>query len=271
MWNARNAGSGNVRSVPTTDGVSVVGAVLVILLGPANPATAACPPLTPGKSFMEVLIRNVPGPGPVTDGQIMELVQKGLLFPLEVSPPRGPAPLTVEIRWWAYPVENPLRVEFDVDGNGVPEWSQQGFQSESGQRGYTYRREGEYQFTASIHDRAGQVTVYTASVTVLTPAGFDAELQARWMTFKAALSKRDITAALECIHSESRSRYRDALTALFSQFPQEVDRILTTIRFVRHYRTQAIYESFRTDAAGTRSFEVRFQVDGDGVWRLRSF
>lgn len=249
----------------------VLGLALVALLSAPARATADCPPLTSGSSFFEVLARHAPGPGPLTDAQILELVQKGVLMPLQVVPVSGPAPLTVEIRWWVYPVENPVRVEFDADGNGVPEWTQSGYEPGSKQRTYTYQREGQYLFTVRIHGRGGQMTVYTAPATVFTPAAFEAELQGRWSSMKAAFRRGDIPAALECIHSESRSRYRDAFTALGSRLVQDVDQIFTPLRFVKHGSGGATYEMLRTGAGITESFDVRFQADTDGIWRLRSF
>ncbi|MCI0372143.1 MAG: PKD domain-containing protein [candidate division NC10 bacterium] len=192
-------------------------------------------------------------------------------MPLQVFPSSGPVPLTVEIRWWVYPIENPVRVEFDADGNGVPEWSQPGFESGPGQRGYTYRQEGQYQLTVRVHDRGGRVTVYTAPVTVSAPAAFEAELQGRWTSMKTALRRGDIPVALECIHSESRPRYRDVFMALANRLAQDVDQIFTNIQLAKQGPGGATYEMLRTEAGITKSFEVRFQVDADGVWRLRSF
>lgn len=246
---------------------------LVLLAHLSSPADAAadCPPFSAGTSFIEVITRHHRGPGPVTDAELMELMDKGLFSPLLVSPSSGPAPLTVDIRWWVFPVESPLRIEFDSDGDGVPEWSQPGFHAEAGQERHTYQQEGQYTFTVRVHARGGQVTTYTAPVKVLAPAAFDAELQGRWTTFKAALRKADIPVALECIHSKSRSRYRDGFTALSQDLSQNVDWILTRIRLVEHRGAEAIYEMLRADDGITLSYEVRFRIDEDGVWRLRSF
>jgi hypothetical protein len=47
--------------------------------------------------------------------------------------------------------------------------------------------------------------------------------------------------------------------------------VFTTIRPVRIRRGTAIYEMVRTNPRGQASFEVRFAVDGDGVWRIEAF
>lgn len=249
----------------------LAGLAVAGLLGSAPRAWASCPPLATHSSFFEWLVRHTQSLGPLSDLQIADLAKKEGINPLLVSPRSGPAPLTVEIRWWTYPVADPVHVEFDADGNGVPEWSQPRFESVSRQQSYTYQREGEYRFTARVRDRSGQITVYTTPIKVLSGSAFDADLQARWAGLKAALRRGDIPAALECLHSGSRDRYRESFTVLSGGLPQETDQILTAIRLVEHRRAEAIYEMLRTDAGIIKSFEVRFQVDGDGVWRVRSF
>lgn len=226
--------------------IAVAGA-LTLLLGLPPGAAATCPPLAPGSSELELLAGRVP---------------------LFVYPSTGPAPLTVEIRWWSYPIPNPVRVEFDPDGDGIPEWSQPQFQAS--ERNYIYQREGDYRFTVRVHDASGQVTTYSVPVKVLSPLAFDADLQSRWATLKANLRRGDIKAALECIHSRSRSRYQELFKALSGNL-QDVDRILTAIRLVEVRRGEAIYEMTRTEGGVARSFDVRIVIDGDGVWRVRSF
>ena len=50
-----------------------------------------------------------------------------------------------------------------------------------------------------------------------------------------------------------------------------IDSILTDVRFLRTRGPEAIFEMSRSDAGTLKSFEVRFHVDADGFWRLRSF
>ena len=223
-----------------TEFLAIAALAAVALLILPLPATATCPPYTPGNLVVP---------------------------PLLVGPRSGPAPLTVGINWAVYPVENPVRVEFDVNSDGVPEWSQSGFEPGS----HTYEREGEYQFTVRVHDRSGQVTVYSTPVKVLSLPALKADLERRWASFKAALRRGDAAAALECTDSESRSRYRQVLTSLASKSPQEVDRILTTIQFVEIGPGGAQYEMLRERDGQTLSFAVWFRIDQDGIWRLRRF
>jgi hypothetical protein len=50
-----------------------------------------------------------------------------------------------------------------------------------------------------------------------------------------------------------------------------IDSILTDLTFVRVRGQEAIFEMRRIDAGVAKSFEVRFQIDTDGLWRLRMF
>jgi hypothetical protein len=85
-----------------------------------------------------------------------------------------------------------------------------------------------------------------------------------------SLRRGDIGQALTQISERSRSRYQQAFTALAPDLPA-VDTILTDVRFLRARGLQAIFEMSRTDAGMLKSFEVRFDVDADGFWRVRSF
>ncbi len=219
--------------------VAAWAAVALLIFFPAL-ATASCPPYMPGGTVVS---------------------------PLAVGPPSGPAPLTVDIKWFTYPVENPIRVEFDANGDGIPEWSQSGF--EPGR--YIYEREGTYQLTVRVYDRSGQMSVYTRSVKVFSLAVLKADLEKLWDSFKTALGRGDVAAALECIHSDSRSRYQQGLQSLSRKSPQELNQILTTIHLIEFGPGGAQYEMLRQRNGQTLSFAVWFQVDEDGVWRLRRF
>lgn len=58
--------------------------------------------------------------------------------------------------------------------------------------------------------------------------------------------------------------------ALFIDRATNVDDVLMSITLVRYGRAQAIYEMVRKDDSRTMSFDVRFAIDADGVWRLES-
>jgi hypothetical protein len=87
---------------------------------------------------------------------------------------------------------------------------------------------------------------------------------------KSALRQGDISAALRFIVASARARYGEAFTILTSDLPA-IDSILTDLTFVRLRGREAIFEIRRMDEGVLASFEVRFAIDTDGVWRLRAF
>lgn len=276
--------------------VTLTAFLAATFLSSMSPARAACPPYTPDPSLlenienMEQLAARLPGASPLTPEQKEQLEalahekspdRVGKLAKLEAfwrffraaplpNPSSGPVPLTVEIVWPSYPISSPAKIEFDVDGDGKPEWIEETYQPAT-PRQYVYRQQGTYEFTVRIHDRGGQVHVYRSFIRVFSPAAFDAELQARWSGLKEALRQGDIGAALECVHTHSRARYHEVFQALKDTFPRQVDEILATIRVVKHRRGEAVYESVPADKGLAKSFEVRFGIDVDGLWRISSF
>jgi len=178
-----------------------------------------------------------------------------------VTPALGPAPLTVSVTWLWFPVEPPARIEYDVDGDNRAEWTDNAY---GGGRTHTYAQPGRYDFTVWIHEPGGRVRRLAAPVDVVSQADFDRELSARWNDLRDALRRGDATAALQCVHSGAQRRYQSAFTTLAGSV--DVDRMLPPIRFVRQHANAATYEMVRD----SRSFQVRFVIDSDGVWRLES-
>jgi len=87
---------------------------------------------------------------------------------------------------------------------------------------------------------------------------------------KDALRAGNIPQALTHIAVRARPRYQDAFTVLAPDLP-DIDLILTDLSFVRTRGQEAILEMRRMDDATLKSFEVRFRIDTDGIWRLRAF
>jgi hypothetical protein len=101
-------------------------------------------------------------------------------------------------------------------------------------------------------------------------AALEALLQAKWSAMKAALRRGDVPQALSHVTTRARTRYQETFTVLAPDLPL-IDSILTDLAFVRVRGQEAIFEMRRTDAGVAKSFEVRFQIDTDGLWRLRIF
>lgn len=183
--------------------------------------------------------------------------------PVGVWPPHGPAPLRVGVIWFLRP-EDPQAIEFDADGDGVPEI----VDTRDELFGYTYARPGQYPATVRVRDRQGGVTTYPSPVTVVTPAAFEAELQGRWTTFRDAVRRGDLTAARECVHSNRRDHVEPSVRALLRE---DVERALPRIRFVELRIIEAVFAPVPPPPKGAMPVGVRFGMDHDGVWRLVAF
>jgi len=224
---------------------------VAIVLTTAAAAGASCPP------FRDT-------------GSPLEALRQGA-SPLIVSPPSGRAPLDVDVRWWNYPYGPMTRFDFDFHGDGRIDETTPMEGEHYPRRQYRFASPGRYTVTVHLHDARGGVTRLTRTVEVFAPDAFDRELQSRWSTLTAALRRRDVPGALNCIVSASRDDYEAVFRRLFATGTTNVDGVLTTIRFVESRRASAIYEMVSRKDGQDFSFEVRFAIDADGVWRIDAF
>jgi hypothetical protein len=185
-------------------------------------------------------------------------------FLLVAGPRSGVAPLTVAFALLGVPAS--ATIEADFDGNGTIDFAGPRLDGHA----FTYAQPGLYSPRVSVTDSQGQRVTIPSVIQVFDRAGLDALLQSKWTALRDALRRGEIAQALSQISERSRGRYQQALTALSPDLPA-IDNILTDVRFVRTRGLEAIFEMARTDAGILKSFEVRFHVDADGFWRVRSF
>jgi hypothetical protein len=108
-------------------------------------------------------------------------------------------------------------------------------------------------------------------VHVVNAAALDTQLQAIWSSFKDAVRAGDLARASGLLHSSTRAAYQAQLAALSRGTLADIDQIMTNIQLVKIGLGGAQYEMLRQDAGQLLSFAVWFQIDEDGVWRLRRF
>ena len=135
---------------------------------------------------------------------------------------------------------------------------------------FTYQQPGLYLPRLTITEPNGTTHAADAVVQVYDPTVLDGLLQAKWLTFKDALRRGDIAEAVHHITTRARARYEADLSTL-AQDLAAIDTILGAIRLVKFRGAEAVYEMRRVDEGVTKSFEVRFRLDVDGVWRLHAF
>ena len=258
------AGLQLVRGTIATGGQEVVVTINGIAAAVHGSTFAALVPLAPGTNRLQVVVTTAAGVVASQEVPITVIAAPETPVLLITSPQIGVAPLTVSFTLLGAPESATIQV--DSGGNGTIDFVGQRLDEEP----FTYAHPGLYVPVVSVTDAQGQRATVPGVVQVLDRTKLDALLQAKWTSMKEALRRGDIAQAVTQISERSRTRYQQALTALIPDLPA-IDAILTDVRFVRTRGPEAIFEMSRTDTGILKSFEVRFRVDADGFWRVRSF
>lgn len=179
-------------------------------------------------------------------------------------PPHGLAPLPV--RFELVGASEAVTVEWDLDGDGGIDLATPGTTSPS----FVYAAPGLYTVTARLSDPLGTISTARSIVAVTESAAFATLLRSKWAAMKDALRAGQVTPALRHIAGGARPRYDEAFQIIAPALPG-IDSILTDIHLVAVSGTEAFFEALRLEDGLTKSFEVRFIQDDDGIWRIESF
>jgi len=158
---------------------------------------------------------------------------------------------------------------FDADGDGRPE--AQGSSTTFPGVTVTYSQPGIYVASFTGTDRQGIARSARSIVHVANPTELDARLQYVWSSLKTALRSGNVARAVEFLHSSTRDRYRQQFERFSPTTLTNIDQYMTTIRLVEIGLGGAEYEMLRQRDGQTYSYAVWFNLDRDGLWRLRSF
>lgn len=186
------------------------------------------------------------------------------LVRLRASPSGGLAPLTVGFQLSS--LVGVSQVDLDL-GNGTMPFQGTSLEGQT----FTYSQPGIYSPTVQVTDPQGQVHSAVTIVQVLDQASLDAQLQAVWRGLKDALRSGDVARAVTFIHNDTRSAYQDQLSRFSLTTLTNIDRYVTTIQLVEVGAGGAQYEMLRDRNGQVLSFSVWFQIDQDGLWRVRRF
>jgi hypothetical protein len=226
---------------------------------------AALVPVDTQVTTLTAVAKNAAGTT-LDDDTIPVTVQAGPAEPavhLRASPVQGVAPLSVELTLVGnLPV---TQVALDQDGDGDVDFQGPALE---GVR-FTYPAPGVYLALATATTPGG-LEHATVAVQAYDRPALEGVLQARWTAMKNALRQGDVEGALLFITRTARDRYRAAFQAIAADLPQ-IDSVLGAITFARAWGTEVVFQMPRADGGVDKSFEVRFGVDDDGVWRLRAF
>jgi hypothetical protein len=135
---------------------------------------------------------------------------------------------------------------------------------------FTFTDQGAYVAMGTAFDAQGNQYGANTMIKVFDSSQLDTILKAKWVAMKDALRVGNIQLALNEIVTRSRSRYEEAFQIIVTQLPK-IDQILPNIALVRIGNLSAVYEAIRIDDGLGMSFEVRFAIDGDGIWRIEAF
>jgi hypothetical protein len=183
---------------------------------------------------------------------------------LHASPTSGSVPLTVTFS--LFTDVQTTQVSLDADGDGAMDYSSPQMDKQT----FTFADPGVYIARSTAFDAQGNQFGANAIIQVFDSSQLDNLLKAKWITMKDALRVGNIELALNEIVTRSRSRYKEGFQIIGAQLPN-IDQILTNITLVRVGNLSAVYEAVRVDNGLEMSFEVRFAIDGDGIWRIEAF
>ena len=183
---------------------------------------------------------------------------------LHASPNSGTAPLTVTFSLLTD--FQTTHVSFDADGNGEIDYNSPQLNKQI----FTFTDPGVYVAIGTAFDAQGNQFGADAIIQVFDSSQLDIILKAKWLAMKDALRVGNIELALNEIVTRSRSRYEEAFQIIATQLPN-IDQILPNISVGSHWESLGSLRSIRIDDGLGMSFEVRFAIDGDGIWRMETF
>jgi hypothetical protein len=162
---------------------------------------------------------------------------------------------------------NPVsQYQWDYEGNGVIDQTSASLNKVTVQ----YQAVGIYYPTVIIIDTLGNTYTATTVVNVLSRDELDALLKSKWEGMKTALINGDIEGALDYYLENSRERYRGIFSALGNHV-QEIASNMQPIELIYMNNGLAKYRIRRTEDAGLITYYIHFQMDDNGVWRIKQF
>ncbi|MFQ5962484.1 MAG: hypothetical protein ACE5MG_13925 [Candidatus Methylomirabilales bacterium] len=184
---------------------------------------------------------------------------------LRASPPSGVAPTNVAFSLLGGPV--PTAIDLDLVGDGNIDFSGPSLEGQT----FTYPEPGLFFPTVTFTDLDGNQFTASTVVQVDDQAALDTLLQAKWTGMKQALRAGEAARAVTFIHTAARAAYESQLARFSPATLANIDQYITTIQLVEVGPGGAQYEMLRDRNGQILSFAVWFQVDQDGLWRLRRF
>ena len=223
-------------------------------------------PLNAGQNTITVIATDVNGATATKSITVNAVIAENFIQ-LSAYPDSGTAPLEVTLRInGTFSITDSV---ITVTGPGAVEQ----LESETPEE-YRYRipTAGLYTFIATVTGPGGISYTDSMSINVSSVEHIDTILRARWDGFKNAMNNHDIDSAMLNFSSDSQEIYREIYTALKPILSDVVNELNSaTINFISSDDYTAIYEILVTRNGKTYSFQLQFEKDASGIWKIFKF
>ena len=201
----------------------------------------------------------------------------GHTVPIYVQPPNAAPHLffrpSPAIARESQPVEftftsiNPFtQIQLDGNGDGAIDYTGSTLQGVA----FSFAASGLYYPTISVTELGGTVRKATTIIQVFDSIQLDMLLQNKWTAMKNALRAGDISGAVSHIVMRRRATYEAMFNALTVPLAN-IDQLLSSIAFLEQRGIEAEYEMMVTGGGVQYSYMVLFEIDEDGIWRVKFF
>jgi hypothetical protein len=156
--------------------------------------------------------------------------------------------------------------KIDFDGDGTTDLEQATDEDIT----HVYNTQGMYYPMVTIEDISGGTYTETTLINVLFKDEMDTLLKDKWMGMKEGLQSGDITTTLKYFAEGSQERYQGIFTALQDNLA-EIAANMQEIGLIYVKDGIAKYRIRRQEEAGEITYYIYFQLDKDGLWKIRQF
>jgi hypothetical protein len=162
---------------------------------------------------------------------------------------------------------NPVtQIQLDGNGDGTIDYTGSTLQGVA----VTFATSGLYFPTVSVTEQGGTVRTATTIVQVFDSSQLDTLLQNKWTAMKNALRLGDVSGVVSHIVLRRRATYQAMFNALTVPLAN-IDQVLTSVTYLEQRGIEAEYEMMVNEGGVQHSYMVLFEIDEDGVWRVKFF
>lgn len=185
---------------------------------------------------------------------------------ISVTPRSGIAPLSTTFGIDTEISGTITTYRIDFDGDGATDLEQATDEDIT----HTYDTQGMYYPTVVIEDSIGGTYTETTVINVLSKDEMDTLLKGKWTGMKEGLQSGDITTTLKYFAEGAQERYQGIFTALQDNLA-EIAASMQEIKPIYVKDGVAKYRIRRQEDAGEITYYIYFQLDKDGLWKIRQF